>query len=74
MVSLVERASKFAIEAHDSIGQKRNNSDPYWHHPRAVAALVTEVTKDEEMITAAWLHDTVEDTKVTLEQIKQEFG
>jgi (p)ppGpp synthase/HD superfamily hydrolase len=75
MSSLVEKASAFAIAAHEAINQKRDvTNDPYWVHPKAVAALVSEYTSDPEVIAAAWLHDTVEDTPTTLDTIKAEFG
>ncbi|MEH6626921.1 MAG: HD domain-containing protein [Motiliproteus sp.] len=75
MVELVEKAKAFAIAAHDAIEHRRKYVDaPYWVHPQAVAGLVASVSDDAEMIAAAWLHDTVEDTPVTLQQIEQNFG
>lgn len=73
--SLVSKAKAFATEAHSAIGQKRKfTGEPYIVHPAAVATIVSEVTDDPNMIAAAWLHDTVEDTPVTLEDIRREFG
>ena len=73
--SLVERASRFATQAHRRIDQRRKYSkQPYEVHLKAVADTVASVTDDQEMIAAAWLHDTVEDTPATLEDIEREFG
>ncbi len=75
MSSLVEKAEAFATDAHASIDQRRKYSDePYIVHPRAVAATVASVTDDEAMIAAAWLHDVVEDTPVTNDEIRAAFG
>ena len=75
MTDLVERASVYATRAHQRIDQRRKYSkQPYHVHLEAVAALVAGVTDDPEMIAAAWLHDTVEDTPATLEDIEAEFG
>lgn len=72
---LVIRAAAFAGAAHARIDQRRKyTNEPYINHPQAVATLVAEVTDDPVMIAAAWLHDTVEDTGVTHEQICREFG
>jgi (p)ppGpp synthase/HD superfamily hydrolase len=68
-----EKALKFALVAHGD--QKRKYSgEPYIVHPIAVADIVRTITVDEAMIVAALLHDVVEDTKVTLEEIRAEFG
>ena len=57
------------------VGQRRKYTDePYIKHPEAVAALVAEVTDDPEVIAAAWLHDVVEDTKVTFSDLFFQFG
>ena len=72
---LVERARQFAAEAHAAIHHvRRYSKEPYIVHPRAVAALVAQVTDDAEVLAAAWLHDVVEDTPVELPQIEAEFG
>ena len=74
-MTLIERAAQFAKDAHESINQRRKYSDqPYIVHPAAVAEIVASVTDDENMICAAWLHDVVEDTPVTLGEIKSAFG
>ena len=72
--SLVESALIFAARAHAR--QKRKSTDvPYIVHPVSVMLLLMEHgEQDAELLTAALLHDTVEDTGVTLEQIRAEFG
>jgi len=72
---MISKARKFSEAAHSSIDQRRKyTNDPYIVHPAAVAKLVSTVTDNVEMICAAWLHDVVEDTPVTIEQIHNEFG
>lgn len=72
---LVNKAKTFAKQAHEAIDQRRKyTNDPYIVHPASVAKLVASVTDDEAMICAAWLHDVVEDTPVTIEEIQAEFG
>lgn len=77
MVDIIRRARLFAIHAHD--GQVRKyTGDPYWYHYQAVAKLVEQKTvpqdgRVEVLVAAAWLHDTIEDTDTTAEQIMEEF-
>jgi (p)ppGpp synthase/HD superfamily hydrolase len=69
----IRHAATFAYLAHR--GQTRKyDGRPYICHPAAVARLVSTVTNDEDMICAAWLHDTVEDTIVTIDMIQTFFG
>lgn len=73
--SLEEQARRYATTAHAERGQRRKYTDePYIVHPAAVAELVRSVTDDEIMLAAAWLHDTVEDTPTTLQDIESHFG
>lgn len=73
--NIVSKASNFARAAHARMDQRRRyTGDPYIVHPAAVAATVTTVTADQAIICAAWLHDVVEDTDVTITQIESEFG
>ena len=73
MMELVGKAFDFAREAHK--GQKRKYTNtPYFDHPVEVAKIVKGVFHTEEMLAAALLHDVVEDTPVTLDQIKERFG
>jgi hypothetical protein len=75
MSDLVDRARIYATRAHKRIDQRRKYSkQPYDVHLEAVAELVASVSDDAQMIAAAWLHDTVEDTPATLEDIEQNFG
>ncbi|MCL4111215.1 UNVERIFIED_CONTAM: hypothetical protein GTU68_043128 [Idotea baltica] len=70
---MIEKALKFATQAHE--GQLRKyTGEPYIVHPIAVSKIVEGVTDDEDMIVAALLHDTVEDTDVTLEMVEENFG
>ena len=71
----IAKARKFARLAHEAIDQRRKYTyEPYIVHPAAVAKLVSGVSDDEAMICAAWLHDVVEDTPVSIRDIEQEFG
>tara|TARA_B100000212_G_scaffold342178_1_gene328088 strand:- start:1734 stop:2252 length:519 start_codon:yes stop_codon:yes gene_type:complete len=73
MEEKLQEAIKFATEAHGD--QKRKyTGEPYITHPIAVMEIVREVPHTEEMLMAAVLHDTVEDTPVTIEDIKTKFG
>ena len=69
---LLNRAYVFAMKAHGS--QKRASGDPYFSHPLEVAAILTELKLDDATIVAAVLHDTIEDTAVTREEIDKVFG
>lgn len=71
-ISLLKRAYAFAEEAHR--GQTRISGEPYINHPVAVARILAGLELDMETLVAGLLHDTVEDTEVTLEQVEQEFG
>jgi (p)ppGpp synthase/HD superfamily hydrolase len=72
----IERqALAFAAAAHESINQRRKyTGEPYIVHPIAVAEIVRSVPHTPEMIAAAYLHDVVEDTPVTIAEIRKEFG
>ena len=73
MEEKLQEAIEFATEAHGD--QKRKyTGEPYITHPIAVMEIVREVPHTEEMLMAAVLHDTVEDTPVTIEDIKTKFG
>lgn len=75
MSELEQRAKEFATKAHGSINQKRKwTGEDYIVHPAAVAEIVRSVGGTDELIAAAWLHDTVEDTPVTLDDIRANFG
>lgn len=68
----VKKALDFATKAHE--GQKRRSGEPYIVHPKAVQKILEDWGMDEDTIIAGILHDTVEDTDVTLEDIEKEFG
>ncbi len=68
----LNRAYVFAMKAHGS--QKRASGDPYFSHPLEVAGLLTQYRLDADTIITALLHDTIEDTVATLEQIEDQFG
>ena len=70
--ALLNRAYVFSVNAHGT--QKRASGDPYFSHPIEVAGILTELHLDDETIATAILHDTVEDTVATPEQISQLFG
>jgi len=69
---LVRRAYQFAAEAHD--GQTRKSGDPYVTHPLAVAHIIAELKLDVASVCAGLLHDCVEDTTATVEQLGDIFG
>lgn len=71
--SLFDKAAQFAIDVHKG-GERRGKGFPYIIHPMEAASIVATITNDQEMLAAAILHDTVEDTDVTLEQIEEVFG
>ena len=68
----LDRAYVFAMKAHGS--QKRASGDPYFSHPIEVAGILTGIKLDSATIVTALLHDTVEDTNATIEDIEHLFG
>ena len=68
----LNKAYNFALKAHED--QKREEGVPYIIHPVAVAKILTDLKLDSATITTGLLHDTIEDTKVTYESVKKEFG
>ncbi len=71
-VALIDRAYRFSAEAHKE--QRRQSGIPYVTHPLEVALILTQLRMDVHTIAGALLHDTMEDTEATEEQIAQEFG
>ena len=71
-VSMIEKAYKLAIKAHGD--QRRKSGEPYIIHPLWVAIILADLEMDKETIAAGMLHDVVEDTKFTEEDIRREFG
>lgn len=70
--ALINRAYVFSVAAHGS--QKRASGDPYFSHPIEVAGILTDLHLDDETIVTAILHDTIEDTVATREEIERRFG
>lgn len=70
---LLDRAIVFAVKAHAGT-ERRGKGFPYIVHPMEAMEIVATMTPDQELLAAAALHDTVEDTDVTVEQIRAEFG
>lgn len=72
-MELVSEAIAFAVKAHDGMRRKKS-STPYILHPMEAAVIVSTMTADQNMIAAAALHDVVEDTGITIEEIEEKFG
>lgn len=70
---LLDRAIIFAVKAHAGT-ERRGKGFPYIVHPMEAMEIVATMTPDQELLAAAALHDTVEDTDVTVEDIRQNFG
>ena len=70
---LLDRAIVFAVRAHAGT-ERRGKGYPYIVHPLEAVGIVATMTADQELLAAAALHDTVEDTDVTVEQLRAEFG
>ena len=70
--AMLNRAYVYTVQKHGS--QKRASGDPYFSHPIEVAGLMTELKLDQDTIITALLHDTVEDTLATIEEVEKLFG
>ena len=70
---LLDRAIVFAVKAHHNT-ERRGKGFPYIVHPMEAVEIVATITSDQELLAAAALHDTIEDTDVTVEDIRREFG
>lgn len=71
--ALLDRAIIFAVKAHHNT-ERRGKGFPYIVHPMEAVEIVATMTADQELLAAAALHDTIEDTDVTVEHIRVEFG
>jgi Guanosine polyphosphate pyrophosphohydrolases/synthetases len=71
--NLLDRAIVFAVRAHAGT-ERRGKGFPYIVHPMEAMEIVATMTADQELLAAAALHDTVEDTNVTVEELRAEFG
>ena len=69
---MLNRAYVFAMKAHGS--QTRASGDPYFSHPLEVAGILTDYKVDSASIITAFLHDTIEDTETTPEELEAQFG
>src|SRR3982750_4005204 len=70
--SILNKAYVFAMQAHGP--QKRASGDPYFAHPLEVAGILTDLKLDTPTIATALLHNTVEDTSATIQDIEENFG
>ena len=70
---LLDKAIVFAVHAHHNT-ERRGKGFPYIVHPMEAVEIVATMTTDQELLAAAALHDTVEDTDVTVEQLRELFG
>ena len=71
--SLLDRAIEFAVRSHSGT-ERRGKGFPYIVHPMEAMAIVATMSSDQEILAAAALHDVVEDTEVTLDEIRSLFG
>lgn len=71
-VAFLRKAYNFAVDAH--LGQFRISGEPFIYHPLAVAHILSELEMDVETLVAAFLHDVVEDTVITLKYLEEQFG
>ena len=72
-MELVSEAIEFAVKAHDGMRRKKS-ATPYILHPLEAAVIVGTMTNDQEIIAGAILHDVVEDTDITIDEIEEKFG
>ena len=70
---LLDRAIVFAVRAHHNT-ERRGKGFPYIVHPMEAVEIVATITSDQELLAAAALHDTIEDTNVTVDELRREFG
>jgi guanosine-3',5'-bis(diphosphate) 3'-pyrophosphohydrolase len=75
-VRLISEAADLAARRHNGMARKGRGNEPYINHLAEVASILAEVTdgSDAELVAAGWLHDTVEDTDTTREELAQKFG
>lgn len=71
--TFLDKAIKFAVKAHAN-SERRGKGFPYIVHPLEAMSIVASMTPDQELLAAAALHDTVEDTGVSIDDIRSEFG
>lgn len=71
--SLLDRAITFAVKAHQGM-ERKGKGFPYIVHPMEAVCIVVTMTNDQELLAAAALHDVIEDTNTTADDLKKEFG
>lgn len=71
--SLLDRAITFAVKAHQGM-ERKGKGFPYVVHPMEAVCIVATITNDQELLAAAALHDVIEDTDTTADDLKKEFG
>ena len=71
-IDKILKAFDFCKNAHSK--QYRKSGEPFYHHPLEVAKLLTEIKLDSSSIASGLLHDTIEDTSITINDIKSHFG
>lgn len=71
--TILDKALHFAVDAHANT-ERRGKGFPYIVHPLEAVAIVATITPDQEMLAAAALHDVVEDTDISIDTIREEFG
>jgi (p)ppGpp synthase/HD superfamily hydrolase len=71
--SILDKAIVFAVKAHQG-AERKGKGFPYIVHPMEAVSIAATMTNDQELLAAAALHDTVEDTEVTLKDVEREFG
>ena len=71
--SLLDRAITFAVKAHQGM-ERKGKGFPYIVHPMEAVCIVATITNDQELLAAAALHDVIEDTDTTADDLKKEFG
>jgi myo-inositol-1(or 4)-monophosphatase len=72
-MELVSEAIEFAVKVHDGM-RRKESSIPYILHPLEAAVIVSTMTDDQQVIASAVLHDVVEDTDITIDEIEEKFG
>ena len=70
---MIQKAAVFAAKAHEGM-MRKGSKIPYIYHPMEVALIVAQMTDDPEVIASAYLHDVLEDTSVTPEELERTFG
>lgn len=71
--SVLDKAIKFAVDAHSGV-ERRGKEFPYIVHPMEAVSIVSTITSDQDLLAAAALHDVVEDTDISIDTIREEFG